>query len=100
MMFTSMVFENYASFSTILTSPTIVNLCGHICQYLQHGMWAFWLLILVLQASVLSSFPITIILTENKVILVKTTPLQMPIWALVLAMAIATVGARELMSKQ
>jgi len=26
------------------------------------------------------------------VILVKTTPLQTPIWALVLAMAIATVG--------
>lgn len=99
-MFTSRVFENYASFSTILTPPTIVNLCGHICQYLQHGMWAFWLLILVLQASFLSSFPIIIILTENKVILVKTTPLQMPIWALVLAMAIATVGARELMSKQ
>lgn len=63
-------------------------------------MWVFWLLILVLQASVLPSFRITIILIENKVILVKTTSLQMPIWALVLAMAIATVSARELMSKQ
>lgn len=63
-------------------------------------MWVFWLLILVLQASVLPSFRITIILIESKVILVKTTSLQMPIWALVLAMAIATVSARELMSKQ